>query len=300
VGDFNGDGQQDLATANADSNSVSVLLGQGDGTFVVTDQDFGVSRSPNSVTVGDFNGDGQPDLATANSGANSVSILINTTASEVADIITFEDLEAGARITEVFGSRGSGPIVVQGTNPLLPRHINAAVVFDSACPPGGRPRDCTGEDTDLGTPNEAFGGPGVGSGGASSNDTALGKMLIIAEHVKDANKDQLVDDPNDAGKGGTLKLDFSALGSVLMHTITFVDLDDPDPAQKVELYHGGVKGTLLATVPLPVAGNNGVSAVPLNIPGVDTVVITLTDSAAIDNITFTPESEAAGWISLGE
>ena len=60
-----------------------------------------------------------------------------------------------------------------------------------------------------------------------------------------------------------------------------------------------VTGTLLATVPLPVAGNNGVSVVPLNIPGVDTVVITLTDSAAIDNITFTPESAAAGRIWFG-
>ena len=152
---------------------------------------------------------------------------------------------------------------------------------------------------DLGTPNEAFGGPGVGSGGATSNDTALGKVLIIAEDVDDVNRDRLVDDPDDASKGGTLHLDFSVIGTVIMHAITFVDLDDPDPAQKVELFQGGVTGTLLATVPLPVAGNNSVSVVPLNISGVDTVVITLTDSAAIDNITFTPESAAAGRIWFG-
>jgi hypothetical protein len=295
VGAFNGDGQADLATANAGSNSVSIMLGRGDGTFS-DPQNFAVGERPGSVTVGDFNSDGQADLVTANSefGANSVSILINTTASEGADVIAFEDLEAGARITEVFGSRGSGPIVVQGTNPLLSKSRNAAVVFDSACPPDSGPRDCTGEDIDLGTPNEVFGGPGVGRGGASSNNTALGKVLIIGEHVEDANRDGLVDDPNDAGKGGTLQLDFSALGSVTMHTITFVDLDDPDPAQQVELFRGGVKGSLLAKVPLPVAGNNGVSVVPLNVPGVDTVVITLTDSAAIDNIAFTSKSEAAG------
>jgi hypothetical protein len=223
-----------------------------------------------------------------------------TPASEVAEVITFEDLKAGERLTEVFGSRGSGPIDVQGTNPRLLKNINAAIVFDSACPPGGMPRDCTGEDIDLGTPNEAFGGPGVGMGGATSNDTALGKVLIIAEDVNDANKDRLVDDPDDASQGGTLQFDFSALGTVIMHTITFVDLDDPDSAQKVELFRGGVRGTLLATVPLPVAGNNGVSVVPLQTPGVDTVVITLTDSAAIDNITFTPESEAAGQTRLGK
>ena len=249
--------------------------------------------------MGDFNGDDRLDLATANGGGDSVSILINITVSEVTEIITFEDLEEGARLSEVLGSRGSGPIGVQGINPLLSKSINAAVVFDSACPPGGRPRDCTGEDIDLGTPNEAFGGPGIGSGGASSNDTALGKVLIIAENVEDANGDRLVDDPNDARQGGILQLDFAALGSVTMQSITFVDLDDPDPAQKVELFRGGVKGTLLKTVPLPGAGNNGVSVVSLQVAGVDTVVITLTDSAAIDNISFTPESEAAGRIRPG-
>ena len=33
VGDFNGDGKADLAVANGDSNNVSVLLGNGNGTF---------------------------------------------------------------------------------------------------------------------------------------------------------------------------------------------------------------------------------------------------------------------------
>ena len=33
VGDFNGDGKQDLAVANDSSNNVSILLGDGDGQF---------------------------------------------------------------------------------------------------------------------------------------------------------------------------------------------------------------------------------------------------------------------------
>ena len=33
TGDFNGDGRTDLAVANSGSNDVSVLLGNGDGTF---------------------------------------------------------------------------------------------------------------------------------------------------------------------------------------------------------------------------------------------------------------------------
>jgi hypothetical protein len=75
VGDFNGDGICDLAVANESSNSVSVLLGNGDGTF----QDavnYPVVFA-NAVMVGDFNGDGVPDLAVATGGpASGVEILL--------------------------------------------------------------------------------------------------------------------------------------------------------------------------------------------------------------------------------
>ena len=67
MGDFNGDGRLDLATANVNSNTVSILLGQGDGTFLAA-RDVAVDDFPSSITVGDFNGDGHQDLATANRG----------------------------------------------------------------------------------------------------------------------------------------------------------------------------------------------------------------------------------------
>ena len=78
VGDFNGDGVQDLAVANVGSQNVSVLLGNGDGSFQ-TARNFGVGNDPYSVAVGDFNGDGRPDLAVANQNSNNVSVLINNT-----------------------------------------------------------------------------------------------------------------------------------------------------------------------------------------------------------------------------
>src|SRR2546429_398815 len=77
VGDFNGDGNPDLALANEGSANVSVLLGNGDGTFQVT-VNYGAAMNPNSVAVGDFNGDGKSDLVVAYSGSANVSVLLGT------------------------------------------------------------------------------------------------------------------------------------------------------------------------------------------------------------------------------
>jgi hypothetical protein len=78
VADFNGDGKLDLATANGyGSNSASILLGNGDGTFQAQVQ-YPTGLSPNSIATADFNGDGKLDLVVANSdpSANTVSVLL--------------------------------------------------------------------------------------------------------------------------------------------------------------------------------------------------------------------------------
>ena len=46
-------------------NTVSVLLGNGDGTFQ-NQKTFPVGSHPSSVAVADVNGDGRPDLIVAN------------------------------------------------------------------------------------------------------------------------------------------------------------------------------------------------------------------------------------------
>ena len=71
--DFNLDSRIDLAVADSVGNSVSVLLGDGDGTFApgVT---LPVGTTPTQVVTTDFNGDGKPDIAVTNSGSNNVSV----------------------------------------------------------------------------------------------------------------------------------------------------------------------------------------------------------------------------------
>jgi hypothetical protein len=64
VADFNGDGKADLAVADSSGNAVSILLGNGDGTFQIPkDVLSGNNSDPIYVAAGDFNGDGKQDLA---------------------------------------------------------------------------------------------------------------------------------------------------------------------------------------------------------------------------------------------
>jgi hypothetical protein len=83
VSDVNGDGKLDLVLAGSfglnggSGGAVSVLLGNGDGTFQTAVQYAQGMQSANSVIAADFNGDGKPDLAVSNPQADTILILIN-------------------------------------------------------------------------------------------------------------------------------------------------------------------------------------------------------------------------------
>ena len=77
VGDFNGDGRQDLAVTHFFAARVSVLLGDGSGGFALSGT-WVTGNGPTSVAVGDFNADGKQDLVVANAGngVDAVTVLL--------------------------------------------------------------------------------------------------------------------------------------------------------------------------------------------------------------------------------
>ncbi len=138
VGDFNADGNPDLAVTDLASGTVSILLGSANGTFQAPSI-VNVGSEPDDVKVGDFNGDGIPDLAVLNTRWNDVSVLLgngdgtfhlqeNIDAGAFPVTITLGDFDsngsldlaatANSGITLLF-TRPSGPGAVLSTSQLL-------------------------------------------------------------------------------------------------------------------------------------------------------------------------------------
>jgi len=111
IGDLDGDGKPDLAVANNNSSTVSVLRNTSTsgsivaGSFAAT-IDFTTGTNPRSVAIGDLDGDGKPDLAVANFNSNSISVFHNTSTSG--------SIVAGSFAAKVDFTTGAGPRVSLG------------------------------------------------------------------------------------------------------------------------------------------------------------------------------------------
>lgn len=77
VGDTNGDGFLDVASANMGGNSVTLLLGGKNELRPAPGSPFAVGHHPECVALGDLNGDGKADIVVANLEDNDVMIILS-------------------------------------------------------------------------------------------------------------------------------------------------------------------------------------------------------------------------------
>lgn len=112
VADFNGDMKLDLAVTNEGDNTISFLLGNGDGTFQ-SQTTLNTGLAPDAIVTGDFNGDGKADLAVANFSDNTISIFLGNGDGTFAAGRTITGIRSPvAMITGDFRSTGRADLAV--------------------------------------------------------------------------------------------------------------------------------------------------------------------------------------------
>lgn len=160
-----------------------------------------------------------------------------------------------------------------------PNKVPTGVIFDSSNPTGG--------DYDLGTPNQDFGGPGIGVGGeqgaAGENNTALGNLLILAENTTDNNNDGLIDDPDDEGAGGELQMNFAF--PYYVESLSMVDLDNGNGLIRVHQ-----TGNRVTDFNIPGLGDNAVNTIVIQLDSVVQMRVILPGSGGISALAYCPVS----------
>ena len=106
VGDFNRDGDPDLAAIHGFSSSVSILLGQAGAAFS-DPMSFSLGVRIRSMAIGDFNRDGDPDMVFTKHSSDTVSVLLGGPGATFSDPTEFP-AGADAGDVEVGDFNGDG------------------------------------------------------------------------------------------------------------------------------------------------------------------------------------------------
>ncbi|CAF1240880.1 unnamed protein product [Rotaria sordida] len=111
--DFNNDNQMDIIVSNSGTDSIDVLLGHGDGTFI-HNISYSTGPTPKAIAFGDFNNDKLLDIAVANSGNSSISIFLGYGDGAFAKQMLFSSGSSSPNYIAVgdFNQDGSLDIVV--------------------------------------------------------------------------------------------------------------------------------------------------------------------------------------------
>jgi hypothetical protein len=173
IGDFDRDGNLDLAVVNLTSDTTTILLGNGDGTF----RDWGSSSlgpSTNALAAADLNADGKLDLVTA-ALSGTVGVLLGS--GDGTFLPRVDHATAGSPYAVAIADlNGDGvPDVVASVNPLVFDPSGSTTFFVSVLPGDGKGSLLPHVDTSLGT--TFFGVQGIAVGhlyGGAPLDLAVG------------------------------------------------------------------------------------------------------------------------------
>ncbi|MDY7092239.1 MAG: choice-of-anchor A family protein [Acidobacteriota bacterium] len=147
------------------------------------------------------------------------------------------------------------------------------MIFNSFAPTGG--------DPDLGTPNQDFGGPGVGAGGGlgmpGENSIPEGNILILSEDADSS-------DPDDDRNGGVMIFDFDV--PVEIHSVRVLDIDN---GELVDLLAFDADGFLMGQATAVSMGDNSAQDVLLFASGISRLEAQFAGSGGLAEIVFCPD-----------
>jgi hypothetical protein len=130
VADLNGDGIPDIVTVNEGGNDVSVLAGNGDGTFGAA-TNYTVGDLPFAGAIGDFNRDGLPDLAASN---GTLTALLSQTSTHFA---------INAPTVTTAGKSFTITVTAEHSNGSTATNFTGTIHFSSSDPRATLPSDYT-------------------------------------------------------------------------------------------------------------------------------------------------------------
>ena len=206
-GNFRGDGRLDVAVADHDSNTVSVLLSNGQGGFgALTNYSLGSNANPTFITSANLNADNNPDLIVVdNSNPGFVGVLINNGDGTFAAPVKYAvgKTPEGVAVADMNGDNKPDLIVANNGDNSLTVLINqgdGTFVAQAAFPLPAAPVSITAGDFNNDTKNDValvagtnvyvYSGLGTGSFNPASAQLAAGTFpgVIAAGHFRNSTE----------------------------------------------------------------------------------------------------------------
>lgn len=107
VGDFDKDGKLDIVIVNSSSDSITLLLNRGGGTF--EEREFATPNFHQNISVGDVNGDGNLDVVTSSRTSNLISILLGNGDGRFDPIVNDYRIPGGAEELVIANLNSTSP-----------------------------------------------------------------------------------------------------------------------------------------------------------------------------------------------